>query len=311
LSQSDGSSCLGEEDVNRGGRRSASAPRHAGATSPHSMGKLRAASGPEPTRPTWAAPSDNGSRAARAALSAASLEAVLRLLDGDCERSGARYEAIRRKLVRFFECRGCCHADELADETMDRVGRRLAEGEHVRHADAGAYFHGVARNVLRELAAAPGAPAPARPAAVEGRRSARRAPVPVPRRLPGRCRRRSASSSSGTTSLASGSISGAAGPGQRALGIGMNALRIRAHRIRARLEACVRARLAAQIESVPSHAWARTPRTAPDDEARRRFLTALPERAECRCAQVPPMPEAHSAHRRPCRGCGCRAARWR
>jgi DNA-directed RNA polymerase specialized sigma24 family protein len=191
---------------------------------------------------------------ARGGLSAASLEAVLRLLDADRERAGACYEAVRRKLVRFFECRGCSHGDELADETIDRVGRRLAEGELVRHADAGAYFHGVARNVLRESwrPHRRGAPAPARPAAVEAAKALGE------RRL----------------QCLDGCLA-ALSPEERqlilwyyqagervhiearrglagALGIRMNALRIRAHRIRARLEACVRARLAAEIESIPA-----------------------------------------------------------
>jgi DNA-directed RNA polymerase specialized sigma24 family protein len=199
-----------------------------------------------------AAPSDEGSRAARGALSAASLEAVLCLLDADRERAGVRYEAIRRKLARFFECRGCSHGDELADETIDRVGRRLAEGEHVRHADAGAYFHGVARNVLRESwrTRRPCAPAPARPAAVEADEAL------------GERRLRCLDACLATLSPEERQLilwyyqagerhvearRGLAG----ALGIRMNALRIRAHRIRARLEACVRARLAAEIEWVP------------------------------------------------------------
>jgi DNA-directed RNA polymerase specialized sigma24 family protein len=173
------------------------------------------------------------------------------LLDADRERAGARYEAIRRKLVRFFECRGCSHADELADETIDRVGRRLAEGEQVRHADVGAYFHGVARNVLRESwrSRPTHEPAAAPFPATDGQETM------AERRL--RCLE---------TCLA------ALPPDERqlilwyyqageqihiaarkrlagALGIGMNALRIRAHRIRGRLEACVRARLAAEIES--------------------------------------------------------------
>lgn len=197
-----------------------------------------------------AAPSDDRSRGACSALSAVSLEAVLRLLDVDRERAGARYEEIRRKLVRFFECRGCLHADELADKTIDRVGRRLVEGEHVRHADAGAYFHGVARNILRESwrTRGPGGPAPARPDALE-----------TDEALAERRFQCLDACLAALSPEARQLILWYYQTGERvhiearrdlagALGICMNALRIRAHRIRARLEACVRARFADEIE---------------------------------------------------------------
>ena len=39
---------------------------------------------------------------------------LLRQLDSDRERSGQRYELIRRKLMKFFEWRGCTTPDEYA-----------------------------------------------------------------------------------------------------------------------------------------------------------------------------------------------------
>ena len=79
------------------------------------------------------------------------LEALLAFLDpDDPERAGERYQEIRQRLVKLFECRGVTPPEEPADETMDRVARRLAEGEQVRTSERMAYFHGVARNVLRE-----------------------------------------------------------------------------------------------------------------------------------------------------------------
>ena len=77
------------------------------------------------------------------------LEALLRSLDPDRERAGARYEEIRRRLIRFFEWRGCEHSEELADETINRVARQLAGGL-VLHAAPYAYFCGVARLVSLE-----------------------------------------------------------------------------------------------------------------------------------------------------------------
>jgi DNA-directed RNA polymerase specialized sigma24 family protein len=77
-------------------------------------------------------------------------EKLLTLLDPDRERAGQEYEAIRSKLVKFFRWRGWPRPEELVDETIDRVCWRLAEGEVIRRPDPFLYFHGVAKNVLRE-----------------------------------------------------------------------------------------------------------------------------------------------------------------
>jgi DNA-directed RNA polymerase specialized sigma24 family protein len=86
----------------------------------------------------------------RASLDADGFEKLLARLDPDRERAGAEYEVIRSKLVKFFRWRGWPRPEELVDETIDRVCRRLAEGEVIRQRDPFPYFHGVARNVLRE-----------------------------------------------------------------------------------------------------------------------------------------------------------------
>jgi RNA polymerase sigma factor (sigma-70 family) len=75
-------------------------------------------------------------------------EKLLGVLSEDRNLAGQRYETIRAGLVRFFEWRGCGGAESLADETIDRVCRRLDGGEPID--GSGAYFHGVARNVLKE-----------------------------------------------------------------------------------------------------------------------------------------------------------------
>jgi DNA-directed RNA polymerase specialized sigma24 family protein len=77
-------------------------------------------------------------------------DALLRALHPERERAAEKYEAIRQRLRRFFRWRGARWPDELTDETIDRVARRLAGGEVIRAQDAGRYFLGVARNVLRE-----------------------------------------------------------------------------------------------------------------------------------------------------------------
>ena len=78
-------------------------------------------------------------------------EALLAQLDPERERAGELYEAIRRKLVRLFEWRGCTSPEDLADETFNRVARRLSEGVELRSNDPYGYFCGVAHLVYKEV----------------------------------------------------------------------------------------------------------------------------------------------------------------
>lgn len=71
-------------------------------------------------------------------------------LDSDRERAGARYEDIRRKLIRLFTCRGCRAGEDLADETINRVIIRFREIVDTYTGDPVYYFYGVARNVHLE-----------------------------------------------------------------------------------------------------------------------------------------------------------------
>ncbi len=52
--------------------------------------------------------------------------------------------------MKYFECRGCLPVLELADETINRVARKLAEGAEIREDRFLSYFYGVARNVFHE-----------------------------------------------------------------------------------------------------------------------------------------------------------------
>ncbi|MBP6821981.1 MAG: sigma-70 family RNA polymerase sigma factor [Acidobacteria bacterium] len=76
-----------------------------------------------------------------------------RWLSSDKEQAGLRYETLRRKLVELFARRQvpALFLYELADETLDRVGRKLAEGEVIHNPEPMAYVYGVARNVLSEF----------------------------------------------------------------------------------------------------------------------------------------------------------------
>src|SRR4051794_35744276 len=45
----------------------------------------------------------------------------------DLETAGQQYELIRQKLIALFRCRACVFPDELADETINRVARKLPQ----------------------------------------------------------------------------------------------------------------------------------------------------------------------------------------
>jgi DNA-directed RNA polymerase specialized sigma24 family protein len=70
-------------------------------------------------------------------------------LDLDRDRAGETYETLRRNLVQLFIWRGCRDPEADADETINRVIRKIDEGEEIR--DVIAYAHGVARRLLLEI----------------------------------------------------------------------------------------------------------------------------------------------------------------
>ena len=82
---------------------------------------------------------------------------LMRWLDADPARAGATYERIRQKLVKIFVYRGSSIAEELADETINRVASRLPEFEAKYIGDPVLYFYGVARHVFQESTRRPAA----------------------------------------------------------------------------------------------------------------------------------------------------------
>jgi DNA-directed RNA polymerase specialized sigma24 family protein len=81
-------------------------------------------------------------------LAPEAFHALLTALDADGERAAARYGDLRFRLVRLFRWRGLRHAEELADETLDRVARKLDAGHPIK--DPWAFALGVARLVRLE-----------------------------------------------------------------------------------------------------------------------------------------------------------------
>lgn len=71
----------------------------------------------------------------------------LEWLNPDSDRAGEEYERLRFRLCTFFSQRRCSFADELADETINRVILKVSE-EKIENKVA--YCYGVAKNVFRE-----------------------------------------------------------------------------------------------------------------------------------------------------------------
>jgi DNA-directed RNA polymerase specialized sigma24 family protein len=77
-------------------------------------------------------------------------DSLLTWLGNDRDVAGRKYETIRSGLVRIFAARGFSDAEDLADETINRVTVRLRDIRANYRGEPAFYFHGVAKNVIRE-----------------------------------------------------------------------------------------------------------------------------------------------------------------
>ena len=167
-----------------------------------------------------------------------SFNRLLDWLDPERERAGEKYETIRRRLIKLFTCRGCPDAEDLADETINRVTLRIHDLAVRYNGEPTLYFYGVANKVHHEYVRRKPPPPPVPPSddadeiereyqclercmqqltadqralVLEYYRDDKRAKIDHRKELAER------------------------------LGIALNALRIRAHRIRLLLQQCVQA----------------------------------------------------------------------
>lgn len=60
-------------------------------------------------------------------ITSKSFARLLEWLDEGADSSGQKYLELRQKLVAYFDRKNCLSPDELADETLNRVARRLEE----------------------------------------------------------------------------------------------------------------------------------------------------------------------------------------
>jgi len=83
-------------------------------------------------------------------LTKESFDALLAWLDTNPDSAALKYEKIRTRLIKMFACRGCLEPEDLADETIDRVARRLNDIEQTYAGEPVRYFYGVAKKIQLE-----------------------------------------------------------------------------------------------------------------------------------------------------------------
>jgi hypothetical protein len=83
-------------------------------------------------------------------LSPKVFDALLNWLDQGINSSGKAYVEMRKRLVFYFDRKNCSTPDELADETLNRVARRLEEEGTIESETPAKYCYIVARFVFME-----------------------------------------------------------------------------------------------------------------------------------------------------------------
>jgi RNA polymerase sigma factor (sigma-70 family) len=88
---------------------------------------------------------------------------LLAWLNDDPGRAALRYEEIRRRLITIFLGRRCEDAEDLADETINRVAKKVGKLKETYVGDPSRYFFGVANKVSLEQCRKRGKPPPPPP----------------------------------------------------------------------------------------------------------------------------------------------------
>lgn len=91
-------------------------------------------------------------------LEPADFARLLTWLDPNPDRAGQLYESIRWRLIAVLASRGCHIPEELADEIIDRVARRVNDIAANYTGDKAIYFLGVMNNVHHEYLRRPAVP---------------------------------------------------------------------------------------------------------------------------------------------------------
>ena len=70
---------------------------------------------------------------------------LLAWLDTDRDKAGEKYNQIQFRLIRIFACQGCYEPEDLADQTLDVVMRKVDWLIENYEGDPALYFYGVAK----------------------------------------------------------------------------------------------------------------------------------------------------------------------
>jgi DNA-directed RNA polymerase specialized sigma24 family protein len=191
-------------------------------------------------------------------LTPAALRRLLDWLDQGADSKGQSYLEMRARLVVYFDRKNCVAPDELADETLNRVARRLEEEEAIETDAPAKYCYTTARFVFLEqlrsqardrqwrLSVREGGDANANDAPSEIRERMLNCLDQCARQLEGENRDLILRYYFGAERVKIDNRRALA----RTLGITINALSIRACRIREKLERCVRSCLATEDETI-------------------------------------------------------------
>jgi RNA polymerase sigma factor (sigma-70 family) len=172
-------------------------------------------------------------------LTQESFDALLAWLDPNREEAARKYEDIRGRLIKIFTCRGCMEPEDLADETINRVAKRLKDIEPEFEGEKTRYFCGVANKIHLEYLRK-------KPVSLPDQLQA---PDPVETEWIYSCLEQCIAALNADNRLIvvqyyqeerQAKINHRKRLAEQ-LGIALNALRIRAYRIRAQLQICVRA----------------------------------------------------------------------
>jgi len=83
-------------------------------------------------------------------ITAERFNTLLAWLDEDRGRAGEKYESIRHSLIKIFAWRGLNDAEDLADETINRVTLKVDGLIGSYKGDPTMYFYAVAKNLMLE-----------------------------------------------------------------------------------------------------------------------------------------------------------------
>ena len=83
-------------------------------------------------------------------LTQSNFDCLLEWLDANRAKAGEKYELIRNGLIDIFTYKGCVASEDLADETIDRVAKRVIEIRSSYTGDPSRYFYGVGKRVYME-----------------------------------------------------------------------------------------------------------------------------------------------------------------